>query len=90
MIEVVKSVELIGDGVRCEVFLTPLTLLVDKISSFRKFAKADLIVIIDLYGGILKLENNRAWLLDAVEAHSGIFLTFTGDIVVAPLSPRSW
>ena len=80
MIDVVKNAELVGDGVPCEIFLTPLPLLVDNISSFRELAKADLIDIIDLYGGILKLENSRAWLLDSVEAHSGIFPTFTGDI----------
>jgi len=80
MIEVVKSAELVGDGVPCESFLTPLPLLADKISSFRELAKADLIDIIDLHGGVLKLENSRAWLLDAVEAHSGMFPTFTGDI----------
>jgi hypothetical protein len=80
MIDVVRNAELFGDGVPCEVSLTPLSMLVDKFSSFRELAKADLIDIVDLYDRILKLENSRAWLRDAVEARSGIFPTFTEDI----------
>ena len=80
MVEAVKSAELVGDGVPCEIFLTPLPLLVANIPGFRELAKADLIDIMDLYDRVLKLENSRAWLHDAVEAYSGIFPTFTGDI----------
>lgn len=80
MIEAVKSAELVGDGVPCEIYLTPLPLLVANIPGFRELAKADLIDIMDLYDHILKLDNSRAWLHDSVEAYSGIFPTFTGDI----------
>src|SRR5258706_576007 len=80
MIEAVKSSELVGDGVPCEVFLTPLPLLVDNIPGFRELSKADLSDIMDLYDHIIKLENSRAWLHDAVDAYSGILPTFTADI----------
>ena len=81
MIEVVKkSAKLVGDGVPCEVLLTPLSILVDKIPTFRELSKADLIDIMDLYDRIIKLENSRAWLRDAVEARSEIFPTFTAGI----------
>ena len=81
MIEVVKkSAKLVGDGVPCEVLLTPLSMLVDNIPTFRELAKSDLIDIMDLYDRILKLENSRAWLRDSVEARSEIFPTFTEGI----------
>jgi len=80
VMEVMKSARLVGNGVPCEIFLTPLTILLEKTPSFRELAKADLVDIMDLYDRILKLENSRAWLRDAVEARSGIFPTFTGDI----------
>ena len=81
MIEVVKkSARLVGDGVPCEVMLTPLSMLVDNVPTFRELAKSDLIDIMDLYDRILKLENSRAWLRDSVEARSEIFPTFTEGI----------
>lgn len=77
---IVKSPSLVGTGVPCEIQLTPLSMLVSKIPSYRELAEADLIDIRTTYDTILKLENSRLWLRDSVETHSEIFPTFAEGI----------
>jgi hypothetical protein len=72
-----KSAKLVGDGVPCELWLTPLTMLTEDVPIYRELARADLVDIMNIYDRILKLENSRAWLRDAVEVHAELFPTFT-------------
>ncbi|KAJ6594418.1 hypothetical protein B0H19DRAFT_1205591 [Mycena capillaripes] len=75
-----KSASLVGEGIPCEVQLTPLTILMSDIPTYRELAEADLINISTVYGRILKFENSRGWLHDVVSARAELFPTFAERI----------
>ncbi|VDC07469.1 unnamed protein product [Peniophora sp. CBMAI 1063] len=72
-----KSSSLVGDGVPCEVRLTPLSKLLSGVPSIRELAEADLLDIRHAFDNFLKLEHSRARMYDAVQAHQEFFPSFT-------------
>lgn len=71
-----KSSNLIGDGVPCEISLTPLAWLHSGIPSFQELADADILELTDLYDSIVLLGQNRTSLSTDALAHKGLFPTF--------------
>ena len=72
-----KSMSFIrGDGVPCDITLTPLQWFHSSIPTFRDLQDADLRSLNELYDRILSLDNNRTWLTRSVEEHHAIFPSF--------------
>lgn len=71
-----KSPNLIGDGVPCEIILTPLAWLQTGIPTFRELADADILELTDLYDSILLLGQNRSALSADASTHKELFPSF--------------
>ncbi|KIP04152.1 hypothetical protein PHLGIDRAFT_25750 [Phlebiopsis gigantea 11061_1 CR5-6] len=90
-----KSMSFIrGDGVPCDITLTPLQWFHPGVPTFRELQDADLRSLNELYDRILSLDNNRTWLTRSVEEHHAIFPSFVdacrqNSNVVADLVSRS-
>lgn len=72
-----KSVSFIqGNGVPCELILTPLDWFHSDIPTFRELNNADLRSLADLYDRIISLDKNRGWLTWCIEEQRYLFPSF--------------
>ncbi|GJE92657.1 hypothetical protein PsYK624_088120 [Phanerochaete sordida] len=68
-----------GDGVPCEITLTPLAWFQSSVPTFHDLDDADIKALASLYDRIITLERNREWLSSSVEAQGTVFPTFNAS-----------